>query len=393
MSDTMAKAPRVLMAADVSAAADTGLGRHQWYLARELERHGFAVRELYSETVDAGISQPVRRFRFPWAVLQEVRGEARRGAPYDIALVHEGSAGPLCLARRQGLLPTVCVAVSHNPEQKVWEYSLEYARRGMQRISWKSRVLWPATRLWQSNLALRLADQVLCLSEEDVSFITQRFSRASGGIGRIANGIQPDCFLEPRPKGPAKILFLGSWIPLKGITELRAALAGALVRHGDASVSLVGVGLPEEDVLRTLPAAVQPRVSVRSHFSSSELPGILAAHNIFVLPSWWEGMPIALLEAMGAGLAPVVTSVGGMRDVLRQGVDGLCVPPNDPGALAAALFRVCEDQDLRTKLGAAARARAELYTWGRAGERLAGLLRSLLHPVGGPASDPDWQQA
>ena len=378
MSDSIGRAPRVLMAADISAAADTGLGRHQWYLARELEKRGFTVREVYSDSVRAGSWQPVRRFRFPLAVLREVRGEARRGTPYDVAVVHEGSAGPLCLARRQGMIPTVSVAVSHNPEQKVWEYSLEYARRGMQRISWKSRVLWPATRLWQSNLALRAADHVLCLSEEDQEFIERRFSLPSGRVTRIANGVQPDCFLGPRPAGPPRILFLGSWIPLKGVADLRIAVAAALERYTDASASLIGVGQPEEKVLGEFPTALRSRIAVRSHFMPSELAAALAGHNIFVLPSWWEGMPISLLEAMGAGLAPVVTGVGGMRDVIREDVEGLCVRATDVKALTSALDHVCRDQALRARLGTAARARAEMYTWERAGEGLAATLRKLL---------------
>lgn len=368
----------VLLATDVSSHADTDMGKHQWCLARELERHGFYVREMYEDAVPAGSWRPARRFRFPWAVLREVRREASTGRPYDFALVHEGSAGLLCFARRQGLVPTVCVAVSHNPEQKVWEYALEYASRGAHSVSLKSRVLWPATRLWQSNLALRCADHVLCLSEEDREFVTRRYGLAPARVTRIANGASPDCFLGARPAGPPRILFLGSWIPLKGVAELRHALAVVLARHPEALASLVGVGLPVETLLKEFPVALHSRISVRSHFLPAELPAVLQMHNIFVLPSWWEGMPIALLEAMAAGLAPVVTCVGGMRDVVRDDVEGIWVPPGDSSVLAGALDRLCIDQELRARMGAAAAARAEHYTWERSGQQLSTVLRTLM---------------
>ena len=84
------------------------------------------------------------------------------------------------------------------------------------------------------------------------------------------------------------------------------------------------------------------------------LPGILA------LPSRFEAFPLAILEAMLAGLPVVATDVGSVAEAVTDGETGLIVPPDDPEALAAALERLLADGELRARFGRSARARAEL---------------------------------
>lgn len=82
---------------------------------------------------------------------------------------------------------------------------------------------------------------------------------------------------------------------------------------------------------------------------------LLAAFDVVVLPSLWEGLPYTLLEAMAAGRGVVATRVGGMPDVIENGVDGLLVPPKDPAALAEAMATLLDNEKLRSKMGAHAR--------------------------------------
>jgi glycosyltransferase involved in cell wall biosynthesis len=80
--------------------------------------------------------------------------------------------------------------------------------------------------------------------------------------------------------------------------------------------------------------------------------------DVFVLPSRWEGLSLALAEAMGAGRAVVATDVGGNPEVVRHGQTGLLVPSMDPAALTAALASLANDPALRASLGDAASADA-----------------------------------
>ena len=92
-----------------------------------------------------------------------------------------------------------------------------------------------------------------------------------------------------------------------------------------------------------------------------DVPEILALLDIFVLPSLWEGLPIALLEAMAAGLPVVATAVGGTPEVVVDGVTGFLVPPRDPQALADAILRLLRDPELRQRMGEAGRARVAAH--------------------------------
>lgn len=92
-----------------------------------------------------------------------------------------------------------------------------------------------------------------------------------------------------------------------------------------------------------------------------DVPELMAAADIFVMGSAHEGLPVAIMEAFAAGLPVVATSVGGVPQQVREGVEGLLVPPGHPEALAAALVRVAADDELRARLAKAAGERAAAY--------------------------------
>ena len=90
----------------------------------------------------------------------------------------------------------------------------------------------------------------------------------------------------------------------------------------------------------------------------SDVAAILAASDVFVLPSHFEGLPMSVIEAMLCGLPVIATDIRGPREQVEDGVTGLLVPPADAGALRAALLRLANDPVLRANMGAAGRARA-----------------------------------
>jgi glycosyltransferase involved in cell wall biosynthesis len=151
---------------------------------------------------------------------------------------------------------------------------------------------------------------------------------------------------------------VGNLTAKKDQATLVRALA-SLPSTGDRGPTLVLVGLgPLEDELRAL--AAQHGVADRVVFAGSrdDVFALLPAFDVFALSSRFEGLPIALLEAMAAGVAPVATRVGGIPEVITDGRDGLLVDPGDPDALAAALGRLLDDAALRETLGERAGARA-----------------------------------
>ena len=152
--------------------------------------------------------------------------------------------------------------------------------------------------------------------------------------------------------------------PLAGIiarlTEQKAhrVLFEAMARHQElANVHLLVIGDGELRVdlhRRAESLGLQSRV----HFAGArrDLGNVLASIDVFVMPSLWEGLPLSLVLAMGAGLPIVATAVAGIPEVVIDGQRGLLVAPGDVDGLAAALARVFGDAGERARLGEAARA-------------------------------------
>jgi glycosyltransferase involved in cell wall biosynthesis len=145
----------------------------------------------------------------------------------------------------------------------------------------------------------------------------------------------------------------------------------------DAHVILVGDGPLRGELEQQ---AVDLGVSDRIHFvgRQEDIPSWLAAMDVFVLPSLFEGLPLSILEAMAAGLPVVATAVDGTPEAVEGGVTGRLVPAEDAGALAAALVDVLKTPGLAARLGAAGHARAELYSESALIDRLATIYTEVL---------------
>jgi len=114
----------------------------------------------------------------------------------------------------------------------------------------------------------------------------------------------------------------------------------------------------------------------------ADVPDLLAAADLFLLPSLWEGLPLSVLEAMAAGRPVVATAIGGTDEAVTDGVTGLLVPPRDPAAIAAAIARLRDDPGLAERLAAAGRARVEREFSSRAtAERIMRIYDAVASPV------------
>ncbi len=153
---------------------------------------------------------------------------------------------------------------------------------------------------------------------------------------------------------------VGRLSPEKGQADLLEAFAEIAGRHREPRLVLVGDG-PSRGALEGCIGrhGLADRVSLAG--ARSDVPELLAAFDLFVLPSRAEGMPNAVLEALDAGIAAVVTTVGGVPDFLQDGRDALLVRPADPQQLARAIESLIDDPERRRSLAEAGRKKVRQW--------------------------------
>jgi glycosyltransferase involved in cell wall biosynthesis len=146
--------------------------------------------------------------------------------------------------------------------------------------------------------------------------------------------------------------------PQKALDVMLSAVASLRPKLPDCRLLIVGDGV-EREGLEALAEQLGLADAVTFLGQRDDIPDVLAAFDLFALSSDFEGMPLAVIEAMGAGLPVAATRVGGIPDLIDDGVQGLLVPARDAGALASAMGELLSAPDLSRRLGEAGRARRQ----------------------------------
>jgi len=183
----------------------------------------------------------------------------------------------------------------------------------------------------------------------------------------------------PTPRAPLELIYLGRLAPRKGLPETLEALRLARARGVSARLVIAGSG-PEEWSLRQQARTLQlgEQVSFVGPAYGDDKAKLLAKADVMLLPSYSEGLPYSLLEAMAAGVVPLATPVGAMPDVVLDGVHGTLVPPANPCAIADALVAFDGDRAGLVRMSAACRSRvAGAYSIGRVAADFADLYSGL----------------
>jgi glycosyltransferase involved in cell wall biosynthesis len=190
---------------------------------------------------------------------------------------------------------------------------------------------------------------------------------------------------------PAKcrIVALGMLGPRKGTPELLEALASASMRDLSWVALIAGNGSVDESRSRAHAIGLGERVEIPGWVDPATVPAILAEADIFVLPSHNEGLPVSILEAMGAALPVVSTPVGAIPELVVEGT-GILVPAGSVPLLAQALANLVKNSELRVQMGNKGRARVEQhFRIDVIGRRFANIYRALAENCEIPASESE----
>lgn len=266
-----------------------------------------------------------------------------------VHLSHGGSVArkslPLWIARAVGV-----PAVIHG-------HSFDFA-------GWFDRLPHIAQRLVRSALP---ATRWLVLGEGLAREYAARIELPPGRVGVLHNAVRiPQRCVRQDGVDPVRAVVLGRLGKRKGSYDLVSALSGLAPEVRDhLRVTLAGDGEVENirDAVRS--TGLEDVLTVTGWIGPAERDELLGRSQVFVLPSYDEGLPMALLEAMACGLVPIVTPVGSISEAVTDGVEGLLVAPGDVVALRRAVASLVLDEALRAKLAVASRHRAAAFDLNR----------------------------
>ena len=235
------------------------------------------------------------------------------------------------------------------------------------------------------------ADAMIAPSKElaeKSTFLTRR------PVFYIPNGVDPERF-SPSLQGADKIrsrygigrqdlivLCPRRFVPKNGVVYLAEALPLILQVVRNVVVIFAGGGFPSEqqkvkEIVRRNEA--DPHAIFTGTIPNSEMPAFYQAADVVVLPSLMEATSLAGLEAKASGCPIVGTTVGGIPEIVSDGVDGILVPPRDPKALASAIVKLSKDGTLRAEMGRVARNEAlKRFTWSIIAKRTVQVYEAVL---------------
>jgi glycosyltransferase involved in cell wall biosynthesis len=281
--------------------------------------------------------------RYPQVAVTGFRLARRADVVYATA-TYAAAAAAASSSRR----PLVAKLVSDPAYERAWRYGL--FKGSLEEFQdERSPLLTTLKRL--RTLSLQRARRIVVPSRY-LAEIAAGWALDGSRIDVLVNPAPPPVEIEAEPLDPLTFVFVGRLTTQKGLPVALEALRGV----PDARLAIVGDGPEREDLSRLASTfGVSRRVSFAGALPRDQVLRRLAGGYAALLPSLWENLPHAAVEALSVGTPVLATAVGGVPEVVQDDVNGLLVAPGDPAALAAAMRRLTEDGALRDRLAAAAR--------------------------------------
>lgn len=233
------------------------------------------------------------------------------------------------------------------------------------------------------QFVLRSAKKIIAIARSTKDFLTRIIGIKEERIDVIPTGVDTVCFspntpirkniIPQRLMSREVILFAGRLVEYKGVDILIRAFKGVSEEFPDAELCILGQGSEEENLRRLASKLdVQNKITWINYVPHHLMNQLYAVSTVFVLPSRVEPLGIVLLEAIASGKPVVATKVGGIPDIISNGVNGVLVRPNSAKDFENGLRMVLENDQLAKRLGRQGRLLAEsAFSWRVIAERIA----------------------
>jgi glycosyltransferase involved in cell wall biosynthesis len=358
-----------------------GMSRHFRFVGREIERQGHAVDYIFIDQMPPPLVPRLRGFsldicrRAYSAVTRYLKTHERP----DLIYWGINSAFPFSTVNRLRAATRIpVVGMTFGVEERWWPIvDADAGKPGAPALPAYQHVT-KTIRMQALKWATVHADRMVCVSSQDRRHLIERHGLDPSRVTMIPVGVAPRFFDAPASgRDGTRILFVGTWIWRKGIRYLVDAMQAVWKSRPECRLTIVTFP-PFEDVRRWWPADCVDRLRIVPARDDDDLAREYASHDVFVLPSLFEGMPMSIAEAMATGMAVVTTETCGMRDLIHHGTDGILVPTHDARALADAIVGLLDDPRRRCALGEAAVRTASACTWSRIADRYLDVFRDAM---------------
>jgi glycosyltransferase involved in cell wall biosynthesis len=351
---------RILFLADLPREPHSGAAGTEVRTVEALERLGHEVDQVWRDDLPHRIRHWNLHYavELPHAMRHIVAGRLDRD--YDVVHANQPHAWRAAKLWRTTKQRGVFVHRSHGFElhaEEVRRRWLQEDDRPLLRRA-ASAALAPLVARNAVQIA-RWADGHIVSSSLDADFLHERLRVPRERIGVIPQGLSEEYFAPPPPALDAarlrRVLHVAQFVPFKAPEVVAAAM-----RALDGFQRTWVCAREHHQAVRALLAGAE--VELLDWMPTAELVQVYDRHGVFLFPSYFEGFGKAFLEAMSRGLVVVASDVGGMRDLIRDGVNGYLVPPGDAAGLAARA------REARIEMGAKAAETARVHTWDRVAE-------------------------
>ena len=360
---------RILLVGDYPPDPRLGSTKVLLKLREEFEALGHRCDVLLADSLGGPRNPYVRQAVGPIVARHAVQRMFTRHGPYDVVDVASAEGLWLATGGRGALNGAVVIARSNGLEHLNYQRMLDDHAAGLIHKPWTRRLFHPAVRLTQVAAAARAADRLLLLNESDRDYAVEHRWKTPAQIDVVAHGVSErflsDAPAMNSPRG-AGILYCGSWTHVKGVSYLVDAFAALAGKKPGIRLTVLGGGVPADDIIGSFPPDVRHQVSVVARSSEADVMAAYRRHDVLAWPSTYEGFGMVLLEAMSQRLPVVATPVGCARALVDPDRTGVVVPPRAAAALADGLARMLDDPAFARRCANDAFDKVRPYTWARA---------------------------
>jgi glycosyltransferase involved in cell wall biosynthesis len=366
----------ILIGSGVPKRREGGVAAVIYNLGQELERLGHRVTYVFlDDLVAPGSVSP--RFGELIFSARLARYISRNRGMFSLVNLH-APAGLMYGLRRwiqSGDNPPYVVTLHGLEERRVRVMRREAKKGKAWNFGWKNRLWHRIYHFPRFRWSIRTADAAHVFSRDVWNLLQLEYGLDPERCSYIPNGVDQRFFTprEYRLGENFRLLYPGTWLDQRGIFYLRDAFRKLAPQVPGMTLTIAGPGFPAEEIVRFFGDELAARIVVRPAVPAENMPELYREHDVLIFPSLMEGLPNVLLEAMASGMPVVTTETCGMPDVVEDQFNGLLIPPADAATIEQAILRLAESEELRRRLGEAARESMRRQTWERTGQRLEDL--------------------